>query len=305
MLNSNALPNFIVIGAGRSGTTSLYYYFKQHPDILMSSIKETNFFAYDPERMDQFVNINETSFPVKDLSAYQKLFLKRKKTTAIGEISPMYLWHPSVPRNIFDYLPNVKLIAILRNPVGRAYSAYWHYVSINMEKRSFAQALAEEADHAGNKQWPLGRGTYVSLGFYYQQIVRYLDYFSREQIKIYFFDDFQNDPLEIMRDVYTFIGVRIDFVPNIILRYNSSGLPKNKLIHFMLRPRHVTKRLRSRMPKIIHDPIFNFLMKIKDQNLMIPPLDKVFRKQLIDIYHDDILQLGNLLNLDLSHWLEL
>jgi hypothetical protein len=65
MLNFNALPNFIVIGARRSGTTSLYYYLKQHPDISISPIKETNFFAYDPERMDQFINIYERPFLLK------------------------------------------------------------------------------------------------------------------------------------------------------------------------------------------------------------------------------------------------
>jgi hypothetical protein len=108
-----------------------------------------------------------------------------------------------------------------------------------------------------------------------------------------------------MSDIFGYIGVREDYVPNTNLRHNASGLPKNRLIHFIFQPRPMTKNLRRHLPGIIHDPIFNFLMKIKDRNLVKPPMDKVIRKRLINIYHNDIIQLGDLLNRNLSHWLKI
>jgi hypothetical protein len=303
MSNHHPLPSFIVIGAGRSGTTSLYYYLKQHPQISMSSIKETNYFAYDPGTQHRFLHSEKMDFPVKDLKTYQKLFSIHPSTVAIGEASPIYLWHPSAPGNINELIPDAKLIAILRNPVDRACSAYMHYVSIGMEKRTFAAAMAEEAQHKINGQWPLGTMIYVGLGFYFQQLTRYLNYFDREQILIFLYDDFQADPVQVMQKIFSFIGARASFVPDMRGRYNSSGMPKNKFIHFILQPRQFTKKLRRHLPKKIHDPVFNLLMRKKNDNLIKTSVDGEICMRLIDIYHGDVVALGNLLNRDLSRWL--
>jgi hypothetical protein len=303
MLNNKLMPSFIVIGAGRSGTTSLYYYLKQHPQISMSSVKETNYFAYDPGIQQQFLHPEKTDFPVTDLNTYQKLFLVHPHTVATGEASPIYLWHPSAPLNISKLIPDVKLIAILRNPVERACSAFMHYVSIGMEKRKFEQAILEESQHKINGQWPLGTMTYVGLGFYFQQLTRYLNFFSHEQMRIFLYDDFQADPVQAMKNIFLFIGVRESFVPDMRERYNASGKPKNKFIHFILQPREFTKKFRRHLPKKIHDPVFNLLMRKKNDNLVKSFVDDGIRKKLTEIYCEEVAELAKLLNRDLSHWM--
>jgi len=144
---------------------------------------------------------------------------------------------------------------------------------------------------------------YISEGFYYRHLCRFLDYFPREQIKIYFYDDFKKKPLGTVKNIFDFLGVSGNFIPNTSLQHNSSGHPKNKVIQFLLRSRALTKRIRRLMPGVIHDPIYNYLMRVKNQNLSRPPLDNDIRKHLIKIYHDDIIQLGDFVNRDLSHWL--
>ena len=133
----------------------------------MSLIKETNFFAYDPKTNDRLLNMDKAPFPVKRRKAYQKLFNNKNDRSLPGEASPMYLWHPSAPKNIYQSIPDVKLIAILRNLVDRIYSSFWLYVSLNMEKRTLAQAITEEKKFKAKGQWPSGHQAIRPYGIYF------------------------------------------------------------------------------------------------------------------------------------------
>lgn len=296
------LPNFLIIGAAKAGTTSLYYYLRQHPDIFMSPIKETNFFAYDVSTIEEFTNLTENDFPVKSIVEYQKLFLHGDHKKAIGEASPRYLWQPTAPLNIKKYIPDAKLIVIFRNPVQRAFSGYLMYFSQGREKRSFSQAIDDEIKMSESGKWPLGRMTYISLGFYSKQLSNYFQYFDRDQFKIILYDDYKSDLDGTLHQVFKFLDVGIIQLRS-LPRHNVSGLPKSRLVHFLLKPRKMTKTIRRYLPQTVHDPIFNYFMGIKERNMMKPLIESDIRRKLIGIFREDILLLQDLIDRDLTSWL--
>ena len=165
------LPNFLLIGAAKSGTSSLYHYFRQHPQIYMSPNKEPSFFAYEGKAI-QLTGPGDQDFHAKrivtDLIDYQALFGDRTNQPAIGEASILYLYAPDAPARIHHYLPDVKLMAVLRNPVDRAFSSYAHLRRDGRESiADFRLALQEEEARIKanwEHQWH-----YAQLGFYYTQ----------------------------------------------------------------------------------------------------------------------------------------
>ena len=142
------LPNFLIIGAMKSGTTSLYHYLKQHPQIYMSSIKEPNFFALEGSNLDfngaegkeQIQRLIKRE-SIINIEEYRALFRRAAHETAIGEASPMYLYSPEAPYRIRYYVPEAKLITILRNPVERAYSAFLYMTRDGREPLGEANSL--------------------------------------------------------------------------------------------------------------------------------------------------------------------
>ncbi len=187
------LPDFIVIGAQKAGTSSLYFYLAQHPAIRMSALKEIHYYNYYALRG-------------RGLSWYRSFFpLKIKSRHAItGEASPYYLFDENVPARIKRDLPNVKLIVLLRNPIDRAYSAY------NMNKRqendpdgfpTFEEAIANP--DMGCEQSRL----YLYRGRYAEHLRHWLKHFDREQFLFVKSEDLFRTPKKSLREVYEFLGV--------------------------------------------------------------------------------------------------
>ena len=184
------MPNFLIIGAAKSGTSAIYHYLKQHPQIYMSPIKEPYFFAFEGEKLNfqgPGLTINESS--IKEIESYRNLFQGVSDEVAIGEASTLYLYIPKAPTLIKQYVPNIKLIAILRNPVDRAYSSFMHLIRDQQEPiTDFAQALKAEESRIQNNWGFLWR--YQDIGFYSVQLKRYFEKFDRSQIKVYLYDYF-------------------------------------------------------------------------------------------------------------------
>jgi hypothetical protein len=295
------LPNFLIIGAMKAGTSALYLYLDQHPEVYMSPVKEPNFFAFEGEDLDfqapmDRQGINATS--VTDLEAYRRLFEGVTDEKAVGEASHWYLYWPGAAERIQYHIPEVRLIAMLRNPVERAYSEYLHFVRDGHESyENFGRALdAEEERIAQN--WAMGR--YADRGFYYEQLKRYFDRFDEDQIRIYLHDDFTADSLAVVRDVYRFIGVDPGFRPDISRRPNPSGLPKNKLLHYVMNPSMSwQKQLIKRLP----DWMRRIGSRLRSRNLEKPPLLAQHRRRLTDLYREDVHRLEELIDRDLSMWL--
>jgi hypothetical protein len=299
---SNSLPNFLIIGAAKSGTTALHQYLAQHPQIYMSPVKETKFFVFE----DRDVNyqgpgdLQANRFVITALADYQAQFLQVKDEIAIGESSPLYLYHPIAPQRIHHYIPEVKLVAILRNPVDRAYSSFLHLVSEGRESvLDFGQALeAEEARIANN--WAL-LWHYHNGGLYYRQLERYFNQFDSGKIRLYLYEDLCNQPIALLQDIFDFLEVDPGFMPNIDQRHNVSLIPRNRYLHDLLTRPSRLKRLMQRF--LSTDQTNSIVQWVQRQNLGKPKLDAKLRQKLILGFQDDIMNLQDLIDRDLSHWL--
>ena len=296
------LPNFIIVGAGKSGTESMYYYLKQHPEVYMSPTKETNFFALFGEAAN-FQGPPDTmnDYSISDMEEYKAQFAGVASEKAIGEASPLYLYTPEAPVNIKQTLPEAKIVVILRNPVDRAFSCYLFKRSHMTETMDdFEQAL--EAEQARiDETWPWF-WHYKTLGYYQDQLQRYYDLFDSEQVKVYLYDDFRADNIAVMQDLFGFIGVDDTFVPDVSLQHNFSGLPKNKFLQYILNgPNPVQSALKPLLPTTLRRKIVS---KIKRKNLTKPTITPAMRKTLTEVYREDILKLEKLLDRDLSSWLQ-
>ena len=287
------LPNFLIIGAGRSGTTSLYHYLRQHPQIFMSPIKETSFFAFENGQ-------NQFRFPIRSLEAYEALFSKVTVERAIGEASPLYLVQSEAADRIKRHIPDARLIALLRDPAERVHAAWLAAVRQGTERQSLSAALLAYRRSVGRES------THANLfepGFYCRNLNRYIEVFGRERLSIHLYDDFRSDVGAVLRRIFRFLDVDDGFVPDVSVRYNASGLPRNRLLDAVMRPRRITRDLKASLP----DPLRRFVVtlgtRINRRNLVKPDLSRELRRELIALYREDILALQTLLRRDLSSWL--
>ncbi|MBP0018239.1 MAG: sulfotransferase [Cyanobacteria bacterium SBLK] len=300
------LPNFLVIGTPKSGTTSLYHYLNRHPQIYMSPVKEPNFLAFveKPPNFDGPKGPNEwiNQQSIVDFQEYQALFDRVNGEKAIGEASIWYLYLPDAPKYIQHYLPDVKLIALLRHPVDRAFSHYLHLRRTGDEwLTEFTVALDAEEQRCQQNWAPAWR--YQQAGLYSQQLERYLKIFPRDRLKVYLYDDWQNNPFDLMKDLFTFIEVDATFEPDMSTRHNQTSVVwKNNTIRNLLVDENLLRMAaRKIVPDRVRKPVAEMLLR---KNKEKPPtLAAETRQQLISHFRKDILKLQDLIDRDLSHWL--
>ncbi len=301
------LPDFLIVGAAKAGTTSLYHYLKEHPEIFLPTIKEPKFITSHIVEYpfkgpgDELVEENI----IKKFPEYTSLFSGSDNAAVIGEASAdnLYYYEKSVDI-IKTYLGNPRILIILRNPIERAYSAYVHLIRDTREPLCFMDALAREESRK-NANWEF-IWFYKDVGLYYKQVKAYLESF--DQVKIYLFDDLKEDALAVVQDICRFLGVDDTFVPaSISEQFNVSGIPKNKILQKFL--------LQDNIPRRILKPVANFLVpdiekrkrivnKLQKKNLEKKPIPLEAKEYLKDFFRDDILLLQDLINRDLSHWLK-
>jgi hypothetical protein len=267
------LPNFLIIGAARCGTTWMAKNLRLHPEIYMPSKKEIHFFDRD---YDQGWSYYESFFP-KARCASRK---------AIGEATPAYLYLPQVAGLIRSALPNVKIIVALRDPVERAYSHYWNLV-------------AEALDDGVNKKLEFEEKLkltprLIEEGFYDERLKVYYDLFPRENICVVLFEEMVSDPETHFSNIYKFLGVSEDFrSPLLGVRINSaaSKLGRSKLLDLMSKALYRIVRIPALAERI--DTI----------NAIPPPqMDPSTRRQLQQTYAQSIANLETMLDRDLSLW---
>ena len=213
------MPNFLIIGAMKAGTTSLFNYLKQHPQIYMSPVKEPRFFAIEGEDLhfgEEDPRSRVWAGSVTTIDDYKALFDGVTAEKAIGEASPLYLCSSKASERIQYYLPNVRLIAILRHPVDRAFSHFLHRVNHGFEPiMDFSRALeVDETCH---------RFLYIEQGMYSTLLSRYYQNFSRQQIRTYLYDDLQEDTLGLLLDIFRFVEVDESWLIDTSKKYNVSS----------------------------------------------------------------------------------
>lgn len=294
------LPTFMVIGAGRSGTTSLDRYLRQHPQIFMSTHKSPSyFFCKDLERMDDpSLRLVTANYFVGDRPSYERLFAGARPGQAVGEVSPVYLASTGTAQAIADTLPDARLVAILRNPVDRAQARFVARTRDGLEHRSLPEIIDEELADGAVRD--ISFGTYIASGFVTHVLHTYLAAFPREQLRLHLFDDLARDPEAVIRDIFAFVGVDPSVPLDVSERHNSSGgtIANPVLRAAWTRSALVRARVRRFVPKAARDATFS----VVSRNLVPLRLDPAVRARLVELYRDEVTSLGELLGRDLSGW---
>lgn len=265
------LPNFIAIGAARSGSTWIYRNLDSHPQVFVSKVKETHFFSRDYG---------------KGLDFYESYFRGAHAYRAVGEISPEYLHEArtTAPR-IQTHLPNVKLIACLRNPVDRLYSKYWNARGrfIHRKDLSFERKLEEQPN-------------LLLEGRYIDHLSCYFSLFPREQMLVLLYDDLVADPAGFLAAIYRFLEVDPHYVPALVEhRINAAAVQPLVVKHRWL---HLGSRALRRFD------MHRAARWVERHNAgTIPPLPAKMKRWLTDTYYREAnKELEALLGRDLSHW---
>ncbi len=213
---NRSLPDFVIIGAQRSGTTSLYSYLSQHPNMISTRRKEIHFF--DTRNYEKGMAWYRNWFP--HLSAKTAANSRNGDPMISGEATPCYLVSPQSPARAWNAIPDAKLIVLLRNPVDRAYSHYHYNLKAGYENKnaSFEEALAKEPERLGNNEALMRQNptyysfdyrmlSYLKRGLYVEQIETWMQYFSRDQFLILKSEALYADPASVLNRVYGFLGL--------------------------------------------------------------------------------------------------
>lgn len=285
------LPNFMIIGVAKAGTTSLYRYLDQHPQVFMTPVKGTNFFGYEDARDWKWTDEGDPPlmrhFQAKTFEEYEALFAGATDEIAIGEASPQYLRCPTAARRIREHIPKAKLVASLRNPADRAYSGYLMRARRGEAVKSPHEELTSQSSH-------------VREGFYYRRLKRYFDAFERHQINVYIFEEFRQDPAGIVVDLFDYLGVDTYIVPDTTTKHNPAGVPKRRWLNRLYFNPTLIRTAKSLLPERMQ----RTAKQIQQKNQRAPqkfPAD--VRAELLDLYSEDIHKLEALLDRDLSIWL--
>jgi len=286
------LPNFMVVGAPKAGTTSLCHYLSGHRQVFMSDPKEVNFFSKE-EIEDQGLYYKD--FQVKNLAEYEDLFAGVADEKAIGEGSVSYLFYPKTPQKIKDVLPNVKIIILLRDPVSRGFSHYLMDYRLGLVNLPYEEIVYQKSNHE-NKF--LYYQQHVKLGLYYKQVKRYLDCFDRKQVKILLQEDLRQDIRGVIGDLCDFLEIDRSFLPDVEKHHNVFSMPKNRLTHRL----YSLPLVRSTISKLFSDTTKEIIRNTFFERTKKPKLEQELKNHLEDFYKNDIQQLEHLIGRDLSSW---
>ncbi len=310
-----ALPNFFVVGTGKAGTTSLYHYLRQHPQIYMSPIKEPCYFASEiraenhdstlirwqsrqpPKLLNDGKPVRPLGWLVSEWEDYVRLFKDVEAETAIGEASAAYLWSETAGGNIASCIPDARIIMILRDPSERAFSQYLHQLAVGLIRSTFREHLERcmrNDDRTLSVYYPL-----LEVGLYHGQVIRYLERFPRNNIRIYWYEEAWGQPDCLLADLFQFLAVDSTFLPDTSRKSKERKAPRFATINYAAKRFHITHRLNEIIPSRLRPPIRKYWFRERRALNM----DTRDRRYLIDYYREDVIKLASLLNRDLSAWL--
>ena len=299
------LPDFFIVGAAKSATTSLYYYLKAHPQIFLPEVKEPSFFSF-ANNPPNFVSPGKMRTIVWKLENYSALFKGADEGQIMGDISPSHLYtYESTISNIKNFYganyKKLKIIIILRNPVDRAWSQFMHFKKHLNEPLSFAQAInSQTIKYRLENNWSIFYD-YVGAGMYYNQVKAYLSEFPF--VKIFLFDELKREATKTIHEIFSFINVQSDFNPqNLSTIYNRSGIPKIRYfypLYKMIVKDNFIKcvlRLIIPIPKAKRKKLrINIQNAIFERVLVRETIESEMEKELYSIYHKNIIKLTTLL----------
>jgi hypothetical protein len=303
-------PNFFIVGTGKAGTTSLYHYLRQHPQIYMSSVKEPCYFASEisldnlSEAHRRYIRLHSaerTDRPAGWLFSswqeYLKLFQGVRDESAIGEASVAYLWSETAAQNIAARLPESKIVIMLRDPAERAFSQYLHQVAVGLIRCTFRQHIENclrNRQRTISAVYPL-----LEVGLYHDQIKRYFDRFPAANVRIYWYEQDWREPARLLADLFEFLHVDATFSPDTSRKKLERRAPRFPAAYHLTMRLDITHKIRQLIPANLRLPLRKLLFE-RGASLKMSSDDRQF---LIEYYRDDILRLSSLLHRDLSGWL--
>ncbi len=278
---SRKLPTFIVIGSGRSGTTWIYEALREHPEVATArGTKETLFFDWEFYR---------------GLDWYSSFFEGCDSYLAVGEVSNAYIYNPLVPARIKSVLPDVALIACLRNPLERIASVYLYRRRVGTVSCAFDRAVGRYSDLVLNN-------------FYWTQLQWFLSIFDKNQLKILFYDDLKRDPAMFARSLYDAVQVSTDFEPSILhKKVNPATDARNPFVgrlSSMVATGLRATGLHSLLDDIKRNSFLrSLLLKEIPSSDTTPVIIPELQRELVDIFRPEIEGVARFSGRDLSHWL--
>ena len=292
------LPTFIIAGAGKSGTTALWNYLKEHPEVCVAQIKEPMFFTrIKGQDRDSAADAPPVSGTFdKGFTWYKGLFVGSEGKKALGEASTIYMYAKDAPELIKTHVPRVKIIFVLRDPVDRAYSQYWQEKKAGWKLPRFEEMMQQRHPRFKN---------FVENSSYKKNLQRYLDIFPREQILILLSENLKKHAVQTLHKVYDFVSIQANFTPtNIGKRFNVAAMPRLATLQRLIRATSNYK-LKGKVPfplmeflKTSKHYIVQWNLKPKDYE----PLPAHIRGQLVNLFQEDIEFVESLLDVSLDHW---
>lgn len=303
------LPDFLIVGASKSGTTSLHFYLQQHPMIFLPEGKELYFFSFRgalPEFAKEGPHRKRWDGRIAmKLDDYANYFKDAGEGQVMGEICPTYLYtYVDTIRNIKEIYGNrykdLKIMMILRNPAERAWSDFMmHRMNDDEPIEDFREVIKPEVIESRFKNnFSIGFD-YVGVGMYYEQVKAFKDEFPKT--KVFLYEEFCDNSLNVIREIFGFLGVDAGFVPDTERRYNISGRPKSNLLNWLTEGR-------SPLRKLVKFVIpYNLRQKIKQmveaRNIRKHDMPEDLKKEMTVLYRGDVLKLQALIGKNLAAWI--
>ncbi|MGC9553753.1 MAG: sulfotransferase family protein [Thermoplasmatota archaeon] len=283
------LPNFIIAGAQKSGTTALHRYLSQHPDVFLAERPEYIFWV------NTEVHFFDRNFE-KGVGWYEAFFKQWNGEKAAGEKTPDYVYDPQVPERMHSVIPEVKLIFLFRNPVDRAYSHYWMIFKRGLETLPFAKAIRAEEERRETLQHD--RLTFQRLysykdrGKYAEQVKRFLRYFPRSQLLFLLAEDLKENTEETVKKVLDFINADTDVTFPDLEKKHVGGMPRSHALLRLLRNDTI------RSSRLLRKAI----MKVNTKKGKKPPMNPETRRYLQEYFRECNKELEDITGLNVSCW---
>ena len=279
------VPNFIVAGTQKAATTWLHECLNEHPEVFVPKVKEVHFFCKEP--CGKSKNNLGTGW-------YISQFPDNKSFKAIGEISVDYMYYEHIAKEIFNFNPNMKILFILRNPVDRAYSAYWMSKRHKSNMPEFQEFI--RVDHE-----------IIDRGFYYNQIERYFEFFKKN-IKIFVYEDLLKNPEAFIKEVYSFLNVDDGFIPQTLYYKVAStrelGSLIGKVLYKYVAPILKKSALLTSLWRAVkfNTPAKRLFSVNKENASKYKPINTNDRECLIEIYKKENIKLFDLIGRNIDKW---
>ncbi|HEY8178776.1 MAG TPA: sulfotransferase [Candidatus Limnocylindria bacterium] len=299
--NPRVAPDFVIVGAPKSGTSAMYAYLREHPAIYLPPRKELRYFGTDLD--------DGYGRPLSDAN-YDDHYAAIPAGAMVGTAYVWYLYSRAAAQQIAHVAPTARIIAMLRNPVDMLPALHAEHLSNgNEDIDDFADALAAEADRRAGRRIPpeahLPQGLlYSEVPRYTEQLQRYVDAFGRERIQVAIFDDFRRDPAGVYAGVLRFLGLDPSFRPDSFAVVNPRHRVRSQRVRrFLSRPPEASRRMaRMLIPRRMRQSLWSRLAASNERAVAPAPLQPAMRQRLHSMFDDEVERLSRLLDVDLSAW---